>query len=223
MIIGVFLAAAVFGVTALTLLLIFRKDLLGVDLTARSLLRLYLYLASLAAVLVFAIGVGAILDWGMASVFGIDAVYGFVPSELIDAESQRMSHEFAQRMDQDLLRGLTLAAFGIVFWGGHRFARGRLGGDDERTSVLRRAYNVLGTFIFGVATVILLPVGIYQMLSVAILEPRADVFRQGFGDSLAGGLVSVPIWLTYLMRVVRELPSKALAIRPASVVPSPAR
>jgi len=230
MVIGVLLAAGVFGVIALTLLLIFRKDLVGVDASARSLLRLYLYLASLAAVLVFAIGVGAILDWGMSSVFGVDAIYGRAP--LIAPSGDPYAPTYAQwlhesqlRQQSDLLRGITLMVFGLLFWGGHRFARGRralLGGEEESTSVLRRAYNLLGTFVFGLGTVVLLPVGVYQMLSVALLTASADVFRQGFGDSLAGGLMSIPIWLTYLLRVVRAVPASLPTIRPSAAQPSPA-
>ena len=52
MVIGVLLAAAVLGVIVFALLLIFRGDLVGVDLSGASLLRLYLYLASLAGILV---------------------------------------------------------------------------------------------------------------------------------------------------------------------------
>ncbi len=223
MIVGVFIAAAVFGVVALTLLLIFRKDLVGVDVSARSFLRLYLYLASLAGVLVFVIGVSAMLDSGMAAVFGIDAVYGRAPLVSTEVRDPYMqyAHEAALRQQNDMLRGITLVIFGVVFWGGHRFARARIDRGEERGSVLHRAYNVLGTFVFGVGTVILLPVGIYQMLSVALITPPEDVFRQGFADSLTGGLASVPCWLVYLMRVVRAAPEQPTTPIPTRRAPVP--
>jgi len=208
MAIGILTAAGVVGVILFALLLIFRRDLVGVDLSGRSLLRMYLFLASLAGVIVLALGVAATLTWGMASLFGMNAAYDRVPG--------MPEAELLAQKDQDLLRGLTLAVFGLLFWGGHRIGRGRLG--DDGASVLRRAYDVLGTFVFGLATVILLPVGIYQALAVAILEPMANVFRQGFGDALAGGIVAVPIWLTYLLRVIRAVPAEkpsAIAGRPA--------
>jgi hypothetical protein len=87
---------------------------------------------------------------------------------------------------------------------------------------MHRAYDVLGTFVFGVGTVILLPVGTYQALSVAILEAPANVFRPGFGDALAGGIVSVPIWLVYLLRVIRAAPAEKPAAVAGRVVPAPA-
>lgn len=223
MVIGVLLAASVAGVIALTLLLVFRRDLVGVDLSPRSLLRFYLYLASLAGVLVVVIGAAAIIDWGMAQLFGIEAVYGRAPlAPAMGDPYTAYAHEATLRMQNDLLRGLTLVVFGAIFYGGHRFARRRLGDPGETTSILRRAYDVLGTFVFGLATVILVPVGIYQALSVAILTPPSDVFVQGFGDSLAGGIVAAPVWLLYLLRVIRAGSARAVPTRPARQAPVPA-
>jgi hypothetical protein len=81
-------------------------------------------------------------------------------------------------------------------------------------SALRRAQNVLGTFVFGVGTVILVPVGIYYALSVALLASAQDVFRQGIGDSLSGGLIALPIWLIYLRRIARAAAAEALTTTP---------
>jgi len=231
MIVGVLLAASVVGVIALVLLLIFRKDLVGVDLSGRSLLRLYLYLASLAAIIVFAIGVSATIDSGLSSAFSGEVVYGRPPvvqlcpvgEKCVDPEQikTQYAHEREQRQQQDLLRGLTLVAFGAVFWGGHFAIRRSVAGTDAPESALRRAYNVLSTFVFGVGTVILLPVGISFALSMALLPTLEDVYRQGVGDSLSGGLVALPIWLLYLRRIVRaavaEVPAPA---RPTTPIPA---
>ncbi len=222
MVIGVLLAASVAGVVALTLLLVFRKDLVGVDLSPRSLLRFYLYLASLAGVLVVAIGAAAILDWGAARLFGIEAIYGRAPVPPFGDPYVSYAHETELRMQNDLLRGLTLVVFGAVFYGGHRFARARLGDPDERTSTLHRAYDVLGTFVFGIATVILVPVGIYRALSVAILTPPTDVFVEGVADARAGGIVAAPVWLAYLLRVIRAGSGRAVPTPPVRPAPVPA-
>lgn len=231
MIIGVLLGAGVVGVIVFALLLIFRKDLVGVDLGARSLLRMYLYLASLAAVMVFAIGVAATIDWGIARTFGGEAVYGRPPvvqlcpagEKCIDPDQirEQASHERDRHEQEDLLRGATLAAFGAVFWGGHRIARRRLGEAQASTSALHRAYNVLGTFVFGVGTVILLPVGIYQVLFVTLIAPAQDVYASGVGDSLSGGIVAAVFWLVYLLRVVRAVPSEQLSAAAATPLVAP--
>lgn len=221
MIVGVFAMTAVFGVIALTLLLIFRKDLVGVDVSARSLLRLYLYIASLAGLLVFVIGIASLLDWAAGAAFGVQAVYGRAPSVWPSfMDYSNFADQSAMRHDDALLQGLTLTVFGALFWGGHAFARRSLG-PDERSSVLRRAYNVLCTFVFGVGTVVMLPVGIYQLLSYVLVTPAADVFKSGFGDSLAGGIASVPVWLVYLTRVVRAAPREARMPIPHRTAPVP--
>jgi hypothetical protein len=64
---------------------------------------------------------------------------------------------------------------------------------------------MLGTVVFGLTTVVLLPTGIYQALSYLILPADAGVYRPGVSDSLAGGLVTLPVWLIYLWLVVRDL------------------
>src|SRR5204862_380588 len=70
---------------------------------------------------------------------------------------------------------------------------------------LHRAYLVVGTAIFGIATIALLPMGIYQALSIAIVPPNQFTFRPGAGDALSGGLAALPLWLSYLWLVQRAL------------------
>jgi hypothetical protein len=120
------------------------------------------------------------------------------PAQQIELERQSRD----RRRDEDLIRGLTFSVFGALFWGAHWMARRGLG-DDDPTSSLRRGYLMLGTVVFGLSTIVLLPTGIYQALSNAILSTPPNFFRQG-ADALGGGLVSLPIWLIYLRLVVTE-------------------
>lgn len=202
------------GGLILLLLLIFRRDAVALDLSGRTLLRLYLFLASLASVIVFAIGVSLVLDWTVARVAGPEVVYGRPPTVVICPVAEKCpdpaqlaaqrTHEIEQRQDQDLIAGITLTVFGALFWAGHRFARRAVAGPDDRTSSLRRAYVTLGTFVFGLAVIVLLPVGVYQALSAAVLHPGPDVYKPGVGGSLSGGLVALPIWLWYLVPLARD-------------------
>lgn len=210
---GVLILAGVVGAIALLLLMVFRRDLVGVDLSARSLLRLYTFVASLAAAIVFTVGATWILDGAMASVFGKEAVYGRPPVEMVCPVSEKCpdpaqlarqyEHERDLRRDQNLIGGATLAIFGAIFWAGHHFAGRAFAHADEKASALRRSYLTLGTFVFGLATLALLPVGVYQALSVVLLQPGPDVYKPGLADSLSGGIVALPIWLLYLMPLVR--------------------
>jgi hypothetical protein len=69
---------------------------------------------------------------------------------------------------------------------------------------LRRAYLLLGTVVFGVGAIALLPAGVYQLLANAILPSSSDFFRPGVADTLSGGIVSFVIWLLYLRAVLRD-------------------
>lgn len=191
-----------------------RRD--AIDLSPRGLLRTYLYLASLAGIITLAIGLASLANYGLAAAFGGEVIYGGSPIAKpaiarcppgptgcieptpADLEQQRrLEQEQRDRQrSEDLLRGLTFTAFGTLVWGAHWAARRGLDA-DEGASGLRRAYLMLGTVIFGLATVIMLPTGLYQALATAILPADEFTYRQA-ADSLGGGIACLPIWLLFL-------------------------
>lgn len=225
MIIGVLAPIAVLGGIALILVLLLQRGREGgVDLSPRNVLRIYLYLASLAGIVVLAVGLASVLNYGMARAAGDELIYGgpslaplpprcppgtvekgCVEPTAEQLEQQRVSEKLGRdrRRDEDLIRGTTFGVFGALFWGAHRAARRGVGEADAGMAGLRRSYLMLGTIVFGLATIVLLPTGIYQALSNAILTTPAMYFRQG-ADALGGGIVSLPIWLLFLRLVVRE-------------------
>jgi hypothetical protein len=113
--------------------------------------------------------------------------------------------ERGRQQSEDLVRGVTFVIFGGVFWGAHWWARRALAGMAERGSGLHRAYLILGTAIFGIATIALLPMGIYQALSFALVPTSQFNYRTGSGEALSGGLAALPLWLAYLWLVQRAL------------------
>jgi hypothetical protein len=220
MITGVLAVLGVLGVGALLVMLFVGRGRENLDLSLRGLLRVYLYLASLVGVVVFAIGVAGLASFILAAAFGRDVIYGGPVPQPIPAIAPacppgQSCPPFVppvprpdgreQRQQEDLVRGITYMVFGAVFWGAHWTARRRIAGGDERGSALYRAYLILGTAIFGVATIVLLPMGINQALTQALLSYPANTFRQGAGDALSGGLAMLPIWLLYLWLVQRTL------------------
>jgi hypothetical protein len=208
----------------------FQRGREGIDLTPRGLLRLYLYIASLAAVLVFAAGLASVTNAAIATVFGAELVYGgsqvgpvmarpqCPPGAVgcVEPTQEQIAQQLAQQQRQeqeqrerrraeDLIRGITFAAFGAIFWLAHWAARRGIIGPEERGSPLWRAYLMLGTAIFGLTTVIALPTGVYQALAGALLPlTEFGSYRQG-ADSLGLGLVALVAWLIYLRLAVREL------------------
>ena len=219
---GVLTAFAVLGGLVLVAVLFMQRGRDGVDLSIGGLLRAYLYLGSLAGVVVFAVGVAGILSYVLGAGFGLDVIYGGpVPQPAIAPAPcppntvcppievfRSPIDDRVRRHGEDLVRGVTFLLFGGVFWVAHWLARRNLGRADEALSGLHRAYLMLGTAIFGIATIALLPMGIFQALSFAVMPTEPNVYyRPGAGDALSGGLAALPIWLAYLWLVLRTIRS----------------
>ncbi len=224
MVLGVLGVVGVLGVIVGAIVLAMRGGRGGLDWAPRTLVRLYLYIASLAGIIVLVVGLSGVLTVAFASAFGNGFVYGDVsgvmapfpacplndpnvkcpPGTQEDFTAQRL-RELDRRRADDLIRGITFTVFGALFWAAHFYARRGMMGPDEPASGLRRGYLMLGTVIFGISTVVLLPTGIYQALSYLILPADQGVYRQGAGDSLPGGLVTLAVWLIYLWLVIRDV------------------
>jgi hypothetical protein len=222
MLVGVLTALGVLGAIGLLVVLFLQRGRDGMDLSLGGLLRVYLYLASLAGVIAFALGLAGLISYVLAAAFGLDVVYGGQPQRPIPAIEPAcpvnvtcpptvaplqpvFPDNRVQQQTQDLVRGVTFVIFGGVFWAAHWWARRALAGVADRSSGLHRAYLILGTAIFGIATIALLPMGIYQALSFAIVPPDQFSFRPGAGEALSGGLAALPLWLAYLWLVQRAL------------------
>jgi drug/metabolite transporter (DMT)-like permease len=222
--VGILVTGAVVGAIVLLVALFFQRG--QGSFSPRGILRLYLYVGSLAGILALAIGVSSVLNYGIARVAGDDFVYGGAPRvavpqppcppeavakgcvnptpEQLERARTEQQQQLDRRRDEDLIRGLTFAVFGGLFWAAHWGARRRLGEDETAGSALRRGYLMLGTGVFGLGTIVLLPTGVYQALANAILRTPDNVFRPG-ADALGGGIVSLPIWLIYLRLAVMDL------------------
>src|SRR5213082_2128539 len=186
MLVGVLTALGVLGAIGLLVVLFLQRGRDGMDVSLSGLLRLYLQPA-------FPIQVCP--PGTTCPPFPSPITSQFVP-----APDDRV-----RQQAEDLVRGVTFVIFGGVFWAAHWWARRALAGVADRASGLHRAYLVLGTAIFGIATIALLPMGIYQALSIAIVPPNQFTFRPGAGDALSGGLAALPLWLGYLWLVQRAL------------------
>src|SRR5437870_8840999 len=76
MLVGVLTALGVLGAIGLLVVLFVQRGRDGMDLSLGGLLRLYLYLASLAGVIAFAIGVAGVISYVLAAAFGLGVIYG---------------------------------------------------------------------------------------------------------------------------------------------------
>src|SRR5436190_16694094 len=76
MLVGVLTALGVLGAIGLLVVLFVQRGRDGIDLSLGGLLRLYLYLASLAGVIAFALGVAGLISYVAVAAFGLAGMYG---------------------------------------------------------------------------------------------------------------------------------------------------
>jgi hypothetical protein len=219
----ILIPVAVLAVIVIIGVLAFQRGREGFDLSGCAVLRAYLYLGSFAGVIALAFGLSAILNGALASAVGNQIVYGGTPVPPIAPAcpigascpplpdpaqiTQRQQQENDRRRQEDLLRGATFTVFGALFYGAHRAGRSAMqprgpGAGDH--GGLRRAYHLLGTVVFGIGAIALLPAGLYQLLANSLLTLPPDSFRQGVADTLTGGIVSTVLWLLYLRAVLAD-------------------
>jgi hypothetical protein len=218
----VLVPAAIVGLILILGVIVFQRARDGLDLTPETILRGYLYLGTFAGIVAMTFGLSALLNGALASAVGGEIVYGFSPipaairgcppgqvcPDMPSADEMRRQQqlELDRRRQEDLVRGVTFAVFGAVFYGAHRAGRRSLypvsrSGSDH--GGLRRAYLLLGTIVFGVGAIALLPAGIYQLLA-NVLVSAPNSYRPGVADTLSGGIVSVVVWLVFLWAALRD-------------------
>jgi hypothetical protein len=219
----ILIPVAVLAVFVIIGVLAFQRGREGFDLSGNTVLRAYLYLGSFAGVIALAFGLSALLNGALASAVGNQIVYGGAPVPAIAPAcpsgvacdgfpdlatiTLRQQQENDRRRQEDLLRGATFTVFGAIFYGAHRAGRNVMyprGASVADHGGLRRAYHLLGTVVFGVGAIALLPAGLYQLLANSLLTLPQDSFRQGVADTLTGGIVSTVLWLLYLRAVLSD-------------------
>jgi hypothetical protein len=219
----ILIPVAVLAVFVIIGVLAFQRGREGFDLSGNTVLRAYLYLGSFAGVIALAFGLSALLNGVLASAVGNQIVYGGAPVPAIAPAcpsgvacdgfpdlatiTLRQQQENDRRRQEDLLRGATFTVFGAIFYGAHRAGRNVMyprGASVADHGGLRRAYHLLGTVVFGVGAIALLPAGLYQLLANSLLTLPQDSFRQGVADTLTGGIVSTVLWLLYLRAVLSD-------------------
>ncbi len=186
------LPLAVLGALVFVALVFVARGRDGLDLSARSLFRVYLYIASFAAVVALAFGAASLGTAAFAWIGGNEFVYGGIPQEIAIRRTQELDATRAQ----DALRGATFAVSGGLFWLVHWIGRTRVAPGDQ--GPLRHAYALVGTAVFALATIILLPIGVYLALAFWLVPVGSGGYRQGASMALAGGLVAAGVWLLYL-------------------------
>lgn len=220
MLLTILIPAAILGALVLGAFLVFQRGLGALDASPRTLLRVYLYLGSLASIIVLVFGLAQTIT-GALGAFAPDFTYGttpvsvrmtapcppndpacFQPPPQDVLTQQRL--EYDRRTRDNLLQGITMSVAGALFWLVHWYGRRQVELPPERVSLLARGYFLIGVAIFGVASIVILPSAIYSTLRHFIVPVGQFDFRPGAGESLAAALVVVPVWLMYLRIVLAD-------------------
>ena len=193
--------------------------------SSRNLLRAYLRVAFMVSLVVFMIGAVNTLTGAFGGVFGRDFSYqpnGFGSSTICPAPSPAtpggapvpgkcVTNSTSQfnsddtRLQDDLIRGISLMVTGLIVGLGHRVGQFAMETPEERRrSGLARAETLVGTLAFGLVSIVALPVASYSVLHRVILGSQAANTGQTDtpGSALALALVFLPAWLYYLYNFV---------------------
>ena len=143
--------------------------------------------------------------------------------QLTDAERQRLSEILEQKNErtleqqreerilgldrarkEGLIQGISFTLIGGIIWGAHLFSRRKLETAGDRNSPINRGYLIIMVVVFGLITIINLPQAVFEGFRYYILEPL-DEFRRTSppGGRVALSLVTLPIWIIYLMGAIK--------------------
>jgi hypothetical protein len=208
---GLLIPLAVLGILALAAVLFFQRGTSGLDASPRSLLRLYLYLGSLVSIVVLVIGLTQALT-GVLGTIAPEFTYGQIPQAVpmgpdgtVPPGRLPPPDQYDRRSRESLLQGITGAVAGGLFWAVHWYGRRSLEAPAERTSFLRRGYYLLGTAVFGIASIVLVPTAVYNALRWFLIPVAQFEYRPGAGETLAAAAVVAAFWLAFLRIVVNDL------------------
>ena len=199
----------------------------AVSIPLRLLLRAYLYLISIASIVILVIGLSALIQAGLSAALGQEFSYNPTYFRVIDEPRPRPiapGEEFAEdtlqspeerkaareegldrAFKEGVLNGLSFTLVGAVVLGLHVWSRRRMESEEERAGTFNRVYLILLLVIFSIVALILLPSAIYDTLRYYILESGDEFSRVRPGDGLAGAIVTVPVWAYYLSATLRAL------------------
>ncbi|MBI2165243.1 MAG: hypothetical protein HYU29_02415 [Chloroflexi bacterium] len=190
-----------------------------VRLPVRLLLRGYLHTVALVGLVLLALGLSSLLQSAFGATLGKEFSYNpvyiaprpVVPPEKgmepVNGEETRQKG-LERAFQEGLINGVSLTVVGSIIWGLHLWGRRRIENPEERAGVLSRFYVMLGLALFSLIAIVNLPQALAGTIRYYALEPL-DPFQRAHppGSKLALALVSMPIWLSYLLRAIKSIRS----------------
>jgi len=180
----ILVASAAIGTLVVLATFIVRGQEIGWELSGETIFVLYVHAASLAASVIVAIGLAELLRGWL--------VTAPLPAGFSNVRT-------VPQTDQ-LVRGATLLVSGIAFWAIHFFLPRPLA---RASGLIYTAFLIVGTFAFGIATLVTLPGGLAPEIE-RLFGIEAELRS---GGSLGGGLAALVLWLGHLWQLRARLGS----------------
>lgn len=196
-------------------------------LSFRTILLAYLYLMSIASLLVFAVGLSTTFKALSSDLFGREFSYWtppatrFAPARPVapgqpmepdlkpqpvpEEERERDRRQVERQYQEDLIQGGTLVVAGGLIWAFHLYGRRRGQVSEEASQdFFHKSYLTILLVIFSIVGIIALPMAAYELLRFFILQPDEFSSRQPPGATVGIALVFVPGWVAALLQVMRR-------------------
>ena len=196
-------------------------------LSFRTILLAYLYLMSIASLLVFAAGLSVTFKALSSDVFGREFSYwgppavrfmpvptekrpggpsgptDMNPQPLPEEERERNRRQVERQYQEDLILGGTMLVAGGLIWALHLYGRRRWEVSEEASAdFFHKSYLTILLVIFSIVGIIALPMAAYELLRFFLVQPDAFSSRQPPGVTVGMALVFVPGWVVILWRVI---------------------
>ena len=156
-----------------------RNDKEGI--TAYQALMAYFYTMISASIITAAIGAGCLLTSAFSSAYN------------------------DRPIANDVTLGVTLLVTGAVICLLHVFGKKALEAKEGKaTSLLKRVYLFFMLSIFSVGGLVSLPLAIYETARYYVQHSGEYMYWNDPSGQIAAAVVIVPLWVYYLMRVMRE-------------------
>lgn len=186
-----------------------------VQLSFRTIAAAYFHVMAIACFLVMTVGITTTLKAGLSDIFGREFSY-YLPTiskPVPDGPPGRVSppeemnergrREAERQYQNDLIQGITLAVVGAALWGLHTVG-GRQVTPDEAGPFFSRAHSTVLLAISGIVGVVALPMSLYELLRFFLVSADEGFRNQPPGASIATALVFVPVWMYYLIDILKR-------------------
>ena len=181
-------------------------------ISIKFMLKTYLYLISYIALLIAAFGLTMTIKSGLSYIFRYDFSYNsYRPlfettpesnSDVIvnDGTEYYVDNDIRER---ELVNGITLfISMGVIFlihWIAAKFI------DKDRLSSLYKSYLFGSLILYSILAIVIIPTSIYNLVNYLLERNKeVDIYARAVpGEYLAGLIVFVPLWVIYLLKVLR--------------------